>query len=178
MAVPFLVVFLADHPRPTRRQGSGGGPPPQDLRTAGQPLLVPSKMFDFSLGHGPGGSIGRRTRRRGAVRPFGVARAGLVLVWARDAVNSGAAVGPYASPGPSRHRVERHRRRPQVHGSVSSEPPRVQTLLANSSCVTSSVPCGVCHWAGGARWLEVDDVVASERFHPDSRRDGARCSGG
>jgi 2-alkyl-3-oxoalkanoate reductase len=24
MAVPFLVVFLADHPRPTRRQGSGG----------------------------------------------------------------------------------------------------------------------------------------------------------
>src|SRR5215218_2290489 len=37
MAVPFLVVFLADHPRPTRRQGSGGGPPPQDLRTAGQP---------------------------------------------------------------------------------------------------------------------------------------------
>src|SRR4030095_7828268 len=23
-AVPFLVVFLADHPRPTRRQGSGG----------------------------------------------------------------------------------------------------------------------------------------------------------
>src|SRR6266704_987232 len=37
MAVPFQVVFLADHPRPTRRQGSGGGPPPQDLRTAGQP---------------------------------------------------------------------------------------------------------------------------------------------
>src|SRR5512132_894559 len=37
MAVPFLVVFLADHPRPTRREGSGGGPPPQDLRTAGQP---------------------------------------------------------------------------------------------------------------------------------------------
>jgi hypothetical protein len=23
-AVPFLVVFLADHPRPTRRQSSGG----------------------------------------------------------------------------------------------------------------------------------------------------------
>jgi hypothetical protein len=23
-AVPFLAVFLADHPRPTRRQGSGG----------------------------------------------------------------------------------------------------------------------------------------------------------
>src|SRR5215207_8891205 len=40
MAVPFLVVFLADHPRPTRRQGSGGGPPPQDLRTAGQPRQV------------------------------------------------------------------------------------------------------------------------------------------
>ena len=38
MAVPFLVVFLADHPRPTRRQGSGGGPPPQVLRTTGQPL--------------------------------------------------------------------------------------------------------------------------------------------
>ena len=37
MAVPFQVVFLADHPRPTRRQGSGGGPPPQVLRTAGQP---------------------------------------------------------------------------------------------------------------------------------------------
>src|SRR6266566_5833646 len=37
MAVPFQVVFLADHPRPTRWQGSGGGPPPQDLRTAGQP---------------------------------------------------------------------------------------------------------------------------------------------
>src|SRR6266567_3801973 len=40
MAVPFQVVFLADHPRPTRRQGSGGGPPPQDLRTAGQPRQV------------------------------------------------------------------------------------------------------------------------------------------
>ena len=37
MAVPFLVVFLADHPRPTRRQGSGGGPPPQDRREPGQP---------------------------------------------------------------------------------------------------------------------------------------------
>src|SRR4029453_13659324 len=36
-AVPFLVVFLAEHPRPTRRQGSGGGPPPQDLRIPGQP---------------------------------------------------------------------------------------------------------------------------------------------
>src|SRR5215218_9597505 len=66
------------------------------------------------------------------------------------------------------------------HGSNLSRvgASRNPTLLANSSCVTSSVPCGVCHWAGGARWLEVDDVVASERFHPDSRRDGARCSGG
>src|SRR5215218_4657451 len=45
MAVPFLVVFLADHPRPTRRQGSGGGPPPQDLRTAGQPRSVPGVAF-------------------------------------------------------------------------------------------------------------------------------------
>src|SRR6266542_5514057 len=36
MAVPFLVVFLADHPRPTRQQGSGGDRH-QVLRTAGQP---------------------------------------------------------------------------------------------------------------------------------------------
>jgi hypothetical protein len=35
----------------------------------------PSKMFDSSLGHGPGGSIRRRTCCRRAVRPFEVARA-------------------------------------------------------------------------------------------------------
>src|SRR6266700_6181595 len=46
MAVPFQVVFLADHPRPTRRQGSGGGPPPQDLRTAGQP---PGRVWSWSV---------------------------------------------------------------------------------------------------------------------------------
>jgi len=39
-AVPFLVVLLADHPRPTRRQGSGGGPPPQNPRIAGQPRAM------------------------------------------------------------------------------------------------------------------------------------------
>jgi len=31
-------VFLADHPRPTTRQVTGGGPPPQLLRDPGQPL--------------------------------------------------------------------------------------------------------------------------------------------
>jgi hypothetical protein len=49
------VVFLADHPRPTRWQGSGGGPPPQVLRTAGQPRGLRS--------HRDGGSrIGTRYR--------------------------------------------------------------------------------------------------------------------
>src|SRR5215203_2304190 len=51
MAVPFLVVFLADHPRPTRRQGSGGGPPPQDLRTAGQPPRKGSQVQTLSRPH-------------------------------------------------------------------------------------------------------------------------------
>src|SRR5947209_15115978 len=35
-AVPFQV-FLADHPIPTARQVSGGGPPPQLPREPGQP---------------------------------------------------------------------------------------------------------------------------------------------
>src|SRR5262249_17778822 len=34
---PCLTVFLADHPRPTTRQVSGGGPPPQIPRRPGQP---------------------------------------------------------------------------------------------------------------------------------------------
>jgi hypothetical protein len=46
MAVPFLVVLLADHPRPTRWQGSGGGPPPQDLRTTGQP---PNEVYSWDI---------------------------------------------------------------------------------------------------------------------------------
>src|SRR6266508_5845896 len=37
--------------------------------------------------------------------------------------------------------------------------------------------CLLLGWVG-ARWLEVGDVVASERFHADSRADGARCPGG
>src|SRR5215207_2857484 len=99
MAVPFLVVFLADHPRPTRRQGSGGGPPPQDLRTAGQPLVrFGGSSADQEPAHGVTvlprfiscRRLGRRVPVRGESRvPINTCRSPLL---ARPA-------GPFTDPG-------------------------------------------------------------------------------
>jgi hypothetical protein len=59
------------------------------------------------------------------------------------------------------------------------EPPRVQTLLANSSLVVGVASFGPSWVDGGWAWcLEVGDVVACQRVHGDPRRDGAGCQGG
>jgi len=63
------VVLLADHPRPTSRQGSGGGPPPQLLRGPGQRLGPAAAPQPACVGGetAPGSSLaGSTSRPRGA----------------------------------------------------------------------------------------------------------------